>query len=88
MGVVMPYVSRCLHKVDHLSAVPDSTVAHRVDAALDELEKAYRKPSERIVALEAVLQAVARDRRTGGTPFGRFVQLSVERRQERLTSCA
>ncbi|GJE71824.1 hypothetical protein [Methylorubrum podarium] len=80
----MTPVSRCLHTVDHLSAVPDSTVADRVDAVLDELERAYRKPSERIVALEAVLQEVSRNRRTGGTPFGRFVCRSVERRQERL----
>ncbi|QIJ76022.1 hypothetical protein [Methylorubrum aminovorans] len=80
----MTPVRRCLHKVDHLSAVSDSTVASRVDAALDELEQAYRRPSERIVALEAVLQEVCRDYRTGGTPLGRFVQVSVERRQERL----
>lgn len=80
----MTPVRRCLHKVDHLSAVPDSTVADRVDAALDELEQAYRRPSERIVALETVLQEVCRDRRTGGTPLGRFVQVSVERRQARL----
>lgn len=80
----MTPVSHCLHKVDHLSAVPDSTVAGRVDAALDELEQAYRKPGERIVALKSVLQEVCRDRRAGGTPVGRFVQMSVERRQERL----
>ena len=81
-------MSRCLHKVDYLSAVPDSTVADRVDAALDELERAYRKPSERIVALETVLQEVCRNRRTGGTPLGRFVQVSVERRQEKLARSA
>lgn len=84
----MTPVSRCLHKVDHLSAVPDSTVAARVDAALDELERAYHKPSERIVALETVLQQVWRDRRTGGTAFGRFVKMSVERRQEKLSRSA
>ena len=77
-------MSRCLHKVDHLSAVPDSTVADRINAALDELEGAYRKPCERIVALEMVLHEVSRDRRTGGTPLGRFVQMSVERRQKKL----
>ncbi|CAO4148017.1 hypothetical protein [Methylorubrum aminovorans] len=84
----MTPVSRCLHKVDHLSAVPDSTVADRVDAALDELEGAYRKPSERIVALEAVLQEVCRNQRSGSTPFGRFVRVCVERRQVKLSRCA
>lgn len=88
MTVPMTPVSRCLHKVDHLSAVPDSTVADRVDAALDELEQAYRKPSERIVALETVLQEVSRNCRTGSTPFGRFVRVSVERRQEKLARSA
>jgi len=81
-------VSRCLHKVDHLSTVADSTVAGQVDAALDELEQAYRKPSERVVALETVLQEVCRDHRTGGTLFGKFVQGSVERRQEKLARSA
>ncbi|UYW29510.1 hypothetical protein OKC48_13700 [Methylorubrum extorquens] len=84
----MTPVSRCLHKVDHLSAVPDSTVADGINAALDELEAAYRNTCERIVALEMVLQEVSRDRRTGGTPFGRFVRVSVERRQVKLSRCA
>ncbi|MGE7156020.1 hypothetical protein ACQKJ1_20040 [Methylorubrum rhodesianum] len=84
----MTPVSRCLHKVGHLSAAPDSTVAGRIDAVLDELERAYRKPSERIVALEAVLQDICSNRRISGTPLGRFVQMSIERRQERLASHA
>ncbi|CAO4146850.1 hypothetical protein LPLAFNJD_LOCUS2300 [Methylorubrum aminovorans] len=84
----MTSVIRCLHKVDHLSAVPDSTVADRVDAALDELEGSYRKPCERILALEEVLQEVCRSRKTGGTPFGRFVRVSVERRQVKLSRTA
>ncbi|BAU94068.1 hypothetical protein ACQKJ1_26930 [Methylorubrum rhodesianum] len=84
----MTPVSRCLHKVDHLSAVPDSTVAERINAALDELEGAYRKPCERIVALEMVLHEVRQNRRIGGTPFARFVHVSVERRQEKLSRCA
>lgn len=71
----MTPVNRCLHKVNRLSAVPDSTVADGINAALDELEVAYRKPCKRIVALEMVLQEVSRDRRTGGTPFGRFVSV-------------
>lgn len=80
---MMP-VSRCLHKVDHLSAVPDSSVADRLDTALNELEGAYRKPSERVVALEAVLQEVSRDSRKSGTPFGRLVLRSLERRQSKI----
>ena len=81
-------MSRCLHKADHLSAMPDSTVADRVNAALDELERAYRKPCERIVALEMVLQEVHHNRKIGGTPFGRFVRVNVERRQVKLSRCA
>ncbi|BAU91341.1 hypothetical protein MPPM_2736 [Methylorubrum populi] len=80
----MTPVSRCLHKVDHLSAVPDSSVADRLDTALNELEGAYRKPSERVVALEAVLQEVSRDSRKSGTPFGRLVLRSLERRQSKI----
>ncbi|EHP92749.1 hypothetical protein MetexDRAFT_2376 [Methylorubrum extorquens DSM 13060] len=81
-------MSRCLHTVDHLSAVPDSTVADRINTALDELEGAYRKPCERIVALEMVLQEVRRNRGIGGTPFARFVRVIVERRQLKLSRCA
>ncbi|MCG5248933.1 hypothetical protein MCX33_23665 [Methylorubrum extorquens] len=81
----MTPVSRCLHKVDHLSAVPDSSVAARLDSALTELESAYRKPSERIVALEAVLQEVCRDSRRSKTPFGRLVLRSLERRQSKIS---
>lgn len=80
----MTPVSRCLHEVDHLSAVPDSSVADRLDTALNELEGAYRKPSERVVALEAVLQEVSRDSRKSGTPFGRLVLRSLERRQSKI----
>ncbi len=79
----MSYVSRCLRKVDSLSAAPGSTVAGQVDAALDELERAYRRPSERIVALETVLQEVSRDCRAGSR-LGHFLQASVDQRQERL----
>ena len=80
----MTPVSRCLHKVDHLSAVPDSSVADRLDSALNELESAYRRPSERIVALEAVLQEVCRDNQKSKTPFGRLVLSSLERRQNKI----
>jgi hypothetical protein len=79
----MTPVSRCLHKVDHASAVTDSTVVAHVADALSELEAAYRSPSEKIVALEQILQEVDRTRRLGGSPFGRFLRVSVERRQLR-----
>ncbi len=62
-------VSRCLQKVDYLYAVPDSTAADKINAALDELDGAYREPCERIVALGTVLQEVRYDRRRGGAPF-------------------
>ncbi|GJD86931.1 hypothetical protein BHAOGJBA_0429 [Methylobacterium hispanicum] len=80
----MYHVSRCLRKLEGLSAAPDSTVADQVDAALNELEQAYRQPSEGIVALEAVLQEVWRNRKMRGPPIGHFIQASVERRQEVL----
>ena len=79
----MTPICRCLSKVDHASAITDTTVIGHVSDALNELEAAYHRPSERIVALEEVLQTVSR-RRSGGTPFGRFVRVSIERRQNRL----
>ncbi|MEH3117761.1 MAG: hypothetical protein PGN25_09250 [Methylorubrum populi] len=79
----MTPVSQCLRKIDHASAVADATVSERVLEALNELESAYRRPSERIVALEAVLQGFDRGRPAGGTPFGRFLRVSVERRQNK-----
>lgn len=80
----MTPVSRCLRKVDHASAVSDSTIVDQVGEALDELEAAYHRPSEKIIALEEVLQAVSRRRSLEVSPFGRFVYSSVERRQTSL----
>lgn len=77
----MTPVSRCLLEVDHLSAVPDGAVADRLGTALDELERAYRKPSERVVALEAVWQGIARDPRRALTALARSVCAAIERRQ-------
>lgn len=79
----MQPVKQCLIKVGHASAGVDPTAAQRVSEALDELERAYRRPSERIVALEAVLHHVGRDARTDGTAFVRFLRIAVERRQNR-----
>ncbi|MDV2987345.1 hypothetical protein [Methylorubrum podarium] len=84
----MTPVIQCLRKVDHASAVADSTVSKRVLEALNELESAYRRPSERIVALEAVLQEFDRRGCLSGTPFGRLLRLTVERRQNKWSRCA
>ena len=79
----MTPVSQCLRKVDHASTAADSAAGQRVLDALNELESAYRRPSERIVALEAVLHEFDRDGRGGGTPFGRLLRVTVERRQNK-----
>lgn len=78
---LMTPVSRCLHQVDHLCTVPDGAVADRLGTALDELESAYRKPSERVVALEAVWQGIARDPRRSLTAFAQGVCTMIEYRQ-------
>lgn len=83
MVQAMTPVIQCLRKVDHASAVADSTVGQRVLEALDELESAYRRPSERIVALEAVLHEFDRPGRLNGTPFNRLLRVAVERRQNK-----
>ncbi len=79
----MTPVGLCLRKVDHASTIADSTAGGCVLEALDALEGAYRRPSERIVALEAVLHEFDRGRPMGGTAFGRFLRLTVERRQNK-----
>ncbi len=79
----MTPVSLCLQQVDRLVAAPDGTLAARLDHALDELERAYRKPSERVVALEAVWQGIDRDPRRSLSVLARFVCTMVERRQSR-----
>lgn len=83
MLAAMTPVSQCLRKVDHASTAADSAAGQRVLDALNELESAYRRPSERIVALEAVLHEFDRDGRGGGTPFGRLLRVTVERRQNK-----
>jgi hypothetical protein len=80
----MTPVARCLRKVDHASAVTDSTIVDQVGEALDELEAAYFRSSDKIIALEEVLQAVSRRRAPEVSSFGRFVCNSVERRQTSL----
>ena len=80
----MTPVCACLRKVDHASAAADTSILGGIAEALDELEAAYGRPSERIVALEEVLQNISRRESGNATPFGRFVRVSVERRQNRL----
>jgi len=63
----------------------DTAVVRLDKGALDELEAAYRRSDERLVALEAVHSAfTARRRRTTPVPFGRFVAKVVGRRQNAL----
>ncbi|AWI88915.1 hypothetical protein [Methylorubrum aminovorans] len=83
MLTAMQPVIQCLRKVDHAFTVADSTAGERVLEALNELESAYRRPSERIVALEAVLHEFDRRGRVDGTPFSRLLRLAVERRQNK-----
>ena len=80
----MTPVSRCLSLIDSSVAAPDAGTVPSIDGMLDELEASYYRPSERIVALEAVLHGFTRSRQIGGTRLGRFLRLSIDRRQNRL----
>lgn len=76
-------VRRCLSKVDAAATLPDRDLAEQVCQALDELETAYPRASERIVALEAVLQGYEQRRQDVGAPLSRFLRVCVDRRQNR-----
>ena len=79
----MDPVATCLRKVDGAVDVTDSTVVDRVATALDDLEASYRRPSERIVALEIVLHDFGRRRPSiKGSAFGRFLRNAIEQRQD------
>lgn len=80
----MTPVIRCLSRIDRSTHAPDGPVAPQIAGMLDELESAYRRPSDRIVALEALLQEFRRTRQADGTRLERFLRLSVDRRQSRL----
>ncbi len=84
----MSPVHRCLQEVSHLSAVTDSTVAERFEAALDELEAAYEQPKERILACDAVLRQLRRIGLTEDAPFGRFIRARIASRQHTLRKYA
>ncbi|GJD53090.1 hypothetical protein OPKNFCMD_5861 [Methylobacterium crusticola] len=81
----MTPVNRCLRRLDHASAITDSTVAHLIAEALDELEAAFARPSDRVVALEAVLHEVRDRSGAGRKPLTRFLHTVVDQRQSRLT---
>lgn len=82
----MTQVQRWLHKVDHASAVTDTSVVGSLCEALDELERAYPLPSERVVALEAVYQAFQHRGQTAlKFPFKRFLAVSIEHRQNKIS---
>lgn len=77
----MTPVRRCLRKVDQAAATADPALAERIREALTELEAAYVRPSERIVALEAVLHEFERGHLAGNTLLARVLRVAVDRRQ-------
>jgi hypothetical protein len=81
----MPSVTRCLHQLDHASAVTGSTMVALVSDALDALEAAFVRPAERIVALEQVLHEVQDRMGAKGKPFAHLVVTLIDQRQSRLS---
>ncbi len=71
----------CLCKVNQAAATADPALAERIREALTELEAAYARPSERIVALEAVLHEFERGHSVGNTLLGRLLRVAIDRRQ-------
>lgn len=78
-------IARCLHQLDHASAITDSTVTVMVTGALDELEEAFIRPADCIVALEEVLHEVQDRLGAGSRPFTRFLVAVIDQRQSRLS---
>ncbi|WP_286159127.1 hypothetical protein [Methylobacterium sp. Leaf456] len=72
---------RCLRKVDEAAATADPALAAHIREALGELEAAYARPSERIVALEALLHEFGRGHSAGNTLLARLLRVAVDRRQ-------
>ncbi len=79
-------VKHCLRRLDHASAISDTTATTLVSDALNELEAAYTHPTDRILALETVLHGY-RDLQTGRhvAPFQRVLTSSVDQRQTLLS---
>lgn len=82
-------VNRCLRKLDHASAVSDTTITALVADALNELEASYGRPGDRILALEDVLHSYS-ERRSDrhAAPFHRFLLSIVDQRQTALSRLA
>ncbi len=77
----MTPVRRCLRKVDEAAATADPALADRIRDVLGELEAAYARPSERIVALEALLHEFERGPSAGNALLARLLRVAVDRRQ-------
>ncbi|WP_298961883.1 hypothetical protein [uncultured Methylobacterium sp.] len=82
----MTPVARCLRRFDLASVRTDSTIVALVEDALDELEAAFDRPSERIVALEAVLHETHDRQDPSSRAFSRFLLTMIDRRQVRLAA--
>lgn len=77
----------CLRKLDHASAVSDSGVTAIVSDALTELEAAYNRPTDRVLALERVLHRYnGLHTRQRGTPFHRFLIATIDHRQNSIAA--
>lgn len=77
----MTPVRHCLHNVAQTAAIADPPPVERILEALTALEAAYARPSERIVALEAVLQEFERSPLAGQAALARVLRIAVDRRQ-------
>lgn len=81
----MTSVEVCLRKVRDVSVVTDTSVVESVTEALNELESSSRRPSERVVALEAVYQEFSKPRGSAPrSPFDLFLLTMIERRQHEI----
>lgn len=75
----MTPVTRCLHKLDHASAV-----TALVMPVLDELEGALSRPAECIVALEEALKGLHVLMGENGRSFTRFLFTVIDQRHNSL----
>ena len=79
----------CIQQIEEAGTLTSSTVIGLVEGALDQLEAAYQRQSDRLIALEAVHSAfTTRRHRASAVPFGRFVAKVVDRRQKALITRA
>ncbi|SFK53420.1 hypothetical protein SAMN04488125_102311 [Methylorubrum salsuginis] len=84
----MTHMRRCLRKVEQAAAAADPALAERIREALDELEAAYLRPSERIVALEALLHGFEHSHLAENAWLGRLLRVAIDRRQGDLARSA